>query len=228
MFNIFSRNNKSLIDAVTLQQILDEVLSPRLERLGLTKAANYLWHEPTVKEIRQGFSYSLLKGAQGTFTWGVNLDFLPMISSGKVVYHKSAKNYVHHLFEWTDEYASSFSGGQIAGGVTTHFGLQEARKSITTLFERYKPKITSWFDTAKSLENLIDIAERQVSIGKHYDIHHPRLKYVLAYLYAKANQFDKATRSFVTLSDYEFRNNEELKAKLKAKLLSLTAEKKGT
>jgi hypothetical protein len=135
MLNIFSRNNKSLIDAATLQQILDEVLSPRLERLGLIKAANYIWHEPTLKEIRQGFSYSLLKGAQGIFTWGVNLDFLPMISSGKVVYHKSAKKYVHHLFEWTDEYANSFSGGQLVDGVTSHFSLQETKKSIVTLFE---------------------------------------------------------------------------------------------
>lgn len=228
MLNIFSRNNKSLIDAATLQQILDEVLSPRLERLGLTKATNYLWHEPTVKEIRQGFSYSLLKGAQGTFTWGVNLDFLPIIASGKVVYHKSAKKYVHHLFEWTDEYASSFSGGQLAKGVTTHFGLQEAKKSITTLFERYQPKIAKWFDTAKSLENLIDIAERQIIIGKHYDIHHPRPKYVLAFLYAKTNQFDKATKLFDTFGDDEFDNNEEVKAKLKTKLLTLTVEKNGT
>ena len=151
MLNILSRNNNSLIDAVTLQQILDEVLSPRLERLGLTKATNYLWHVPAVKEIRQGFSYLLLKGAQGTFTWGVNIDFLPMILSGKVVYHKSAKKYIHHLFEWTDEYAGSFTGGKLAGGVTTHFGLQEAKKSISALFQRYEPKIADWFDKATTV-----------------------------------------------------------------------------
>ena len=228
MLNIFSWNNKSLIDATTLQQILDELLTPRLERLGLAKAIDYLWYEPTLKEIRQGFSYTLLKGATGTFTWGVKLDFIPMVSSGKVVYHKSAKKYVHHLFEWTDEYASSFNGGQLAGGVTTHFGLQEGRKSIATLFERYEQKIISWFDTASSIENLIGIAERQVSIGKHYDIHHPRPKYVLAFLYAKAKQLDKATKLFDSLNDYEFDNNKAVKEKLKVKLLMLSAEKNGT
>jgi hypothetical protein len=228
MINIFSRNNKSLIDAATLQQILDDVLSPRLERLGLKKATNYLWHEPAVKEIRQGFSYSLLKGAQGTFTWGLNLDFLPMISSGKVVYHKSAKKYVHHLFEWTDEYAGSFTGGKLAGGVTTHFGLQEAKKSIEALFQRYELKIANWFDTTATVENLIDIAERQVSIGEHFNIHHPRPKYVLTFLYAKANQHDKATKMFDTLCNHEFNNNEEVKEKLKTKLLKLTTEKNGT
>lgn len=228
MLNIFSNNNKSLVDTTTLQQIVDETISPRLEKLGLAKTTNYLWHEQTLKEIRKGFSYSLLKGAAGTFTWGVNLDFLPMISNKKIVYHKSAKKYVQHLFEWTDEYASSFSAGQLVGGVTTHFGLQDTKKSIATLFERYERKIINWFDTANTVENLIDKAEQQVNVGKHYDIHNPRPKYMLAFLYAKANQLDKATKLFDTLSDYEFVNDKEVKEKLKAKLIMLTVEKNGT
>lgn len=190
--------------------------------MGLAKATNYSWHEQTLKEIRHGFSYTQLKGASGTFMWGVNLDFLPIPNRNKIVYHKSAKKYLHHLFEWTDEYSSSFVGGQLTNGVTTHFGLKEAKKSIALLFERYEEKIIKWFDKANSIENLIDIAERQVSFGKYYDIHSPRPKYVLAFLYAKANKADEAIKVFDTLDLFYFNNNEELKEQIKAKLLSLT------
>jgi hypothetical protein len=221
MFNIFSRNNKSLIDAKTLQAILDETLSSRLERIGLTKGTNYCWHEQALKEIRRGISYVHLKGASGTFTWGVNLAYLPTVSNGKIAYHKSAKKYLHHLFEWTDEYASSFFGGQLAGGVTTHFGLKAARKSIVSLIDKYEEKIISWFDKAISVEDLIDVAERQVNIGKYYKIHSPAPRYVLAFLYARANQIDLATKHFEELGDYEFGNNREVREKLKTKLLML-------
>ncbi len=151
-----------------------------------------------------------------------------MVSNGKIVYHKSAKKYVHHLFEWTDEYASSFSGGQLVNGVTTHFGLQDTKKSIATLFERYEQKIINWFDTAITVENLIDKAELQISVGKHYEIHNPPPKYVLAFLYAKAKQLDKATKLFENLSEYQFDNKEEVKEKLKTKLIMLTEEKNST
>lgn len=225
MLNFFD-SNKTIIDAKTLQQLLDEILTPRLEQIGLTKATNNCWYEQALKEIRHGFSYNQLKGAAGTFTWGVNLDFLPIIHRDKIEYHKTAKKYVHHLFEWTDEYSNSFIGGQMQNGVTTHFGFKDAKKSIRTLLDKYEQKIIKWFDTAKTIENLIDIAERQVSFGKYYDIHSPRPKYVLAFLYAKANRTDEAIKLFDTLDLFYFANNEDVKEKVKVKLLVLT-EKNG-
>ena len=225
MFNIFRKRDNSLIDAATLQQILGEILSPKLGQLGLTRQANYLWYDSTVDHIRRGFSYSLLKGGQATFTWGVNLDFLPIVSNGKIVYHKSAKNYVHHLFEWTDEYRSSFLGKELAGGVTTHFGAHNARKSIATLFKRYESSIVNWFNTASSISELVSIAERQVADGKHYKFHDPHPAYVLAFLNAKANRLDQAAGLFDNLDDYYFDNNAELRIKLKENLLALAGAK---
>ena len=205
-----------------MQQLLDEIVTPRLQQIGLTKATSYSWHEQVLKEIRLGFSYAQLKGAAGTFTWGINLDFLPIVQHDKIEYYKSAKKYMHHLFEWTDEYSSSFIGGQLINGVTTHLGLKDSKKSIRTLFERYEPKIIKWFDNTNNLENLIDIAKRQVKFGKYYDIHFPRPKYVLAFLYAKANKSDEAIKLFDTLDLSYFGNNQEKKDQIKSKLLLIT------
>jgi hypothetical protein len=218
MFNIFGAKDKSIIDASTLQRILDEVLSTRLERLGLKKVTNYTWHEPGTKEIRHGFSYSHLKGAAGTFTWGANLDFLPTVSGSSIVYHKSPKKYLHHLFEWTDEYAMSFAGGEIAGGITTHWGKTDARKSILKLFDRYESKIEDWFNKASSIQNILEIAECQASTPKLYRHHSPDPNYILAFLYAKANEVDKAMKLFDSLSNVTLDKHEHLREKLRIKL----------
>ena len=221
MLNLFS-NNKSIIDAKVLQELLDEILTPKLKQIGLTKSTNYSWHEQTLKEIRHGFTYNLLKGSSGTFTWGVNLDFLPILHGDKIEYHRTAKKYTHHLFEWTNEYSNSFFSGQMKNGVTTHFGFKEAKKSITILFERYEQSIIQWFDTAKTIENLVDITERQIKTGNHYNIHSPSPKYILPFLYAKKHQVDKAIELFDKLELFHFDNNESAKEKVKAKLFLLT------
>jgi hypothetical protein len=226
MLNIFSSNNKSIIDAKTLQQLLNEILTPRLHQIGLTKATKYGWHEQTTQEIRRGFSYIQLKGAIGTFTWGVNVDFLPVVRGNKVEYYKTPKKYMHHLFEWADEYANSFVGGQLQGGVTTHWGFKESKKSIGGLFDKYEKKIIKWFDRASTIENLTNIAEQQITTGKHYDIHFPRPKYVLPFFYAKDLQLDKAIQAFDALDLHNFDNNDDLKKELRTKLLTL-AKKNG-
>lgn len=211
-----------LINAATLQAILDEILSPRLEQMGLTRSASYTWQDQSTKDIRRGFSYEHLKGGTGTFRWGVNLTFLPFVTNGKIVYHKSAKKYVHHLFEWPDEYENSFLGGNLDGGITTHWGQSEARKSINRLFSKYEKRIAAWFDKTTSFENLIDIAEMQTNNKDFYKIHSPNPQYVLAFLMAKTNQVDAALKQFDSLGAYELDMNPDLKEKLKTKLITLS------
>ena len=140
MLNIF-RSTKSIINAKTLQQLLDEILTPGLERMGLTKATNYSWHEQTLKEIRRGFSYNQLKGAAGTFTWGVNLDFLPIAYRNKIEYHKSAKKYAHHIFEWTNEYSNSFVGGHLQDGVTLTSVIRKQRNLLQRFLTSISKKL---------------------------------------------------------------------------------------
>lgn len=224
MLNFFGFNKPAIIDKATLIQILDETISPRLEKNGLVRTGNYQWHETTVKQIRCGFSYMHLKGAAGTFSWGVNLDFVPLVINGKIVYHKSAKNYLHHLFEWPDEYANSFYGGELNGGVTTHFGAKKARHAIVRLFNQYEEKIMAWYNRNSTLEALIQTAELQLTEGQHYNLQTPGARYILPFLYAKTKQKDSAIDFFDRLPDTKFGNNAELRNIVKEKLLLLTVD----
>lgn len=187
--------NADLVDSDTIRQILNEIISPKLSNRGLVWNEKYLWFDHPKHSIRQVFGYSRLKGATGTFVWGVCLDFVPTISSNKLKFHRTDKSVTHHLFEWTDEYSNSFSGGRLDGGITTHWGQRQTKESIHRLINKYEQKINNWFDQASTLENLIGIAELQIKIGKSYNIHSPDQRLVLAFLQAKANQLNNAIQT---------------------------------
>jgi hypothetical protein len=225
MFNLF--NNKSLVDSPTLVQLLDDIISSRANKIGLVRQSNYLWHPSGVDTIRPGLQYLNLKGGQGTFSWGVCIDFIPTITGSKLILYKSAKKFTFHTFEWTDEYSNSFYGGQLQNGVATHWGLNNAKKSIKNLFDRYESVIIIWLDNAKTFEGLIKCLEQQITVGKQYNFHWPNPKYVLAFLYAKTNQTDRAINLFDTLQLSDFANKEDLQSAARIKLLGLSA-KNGT
>lgn len=214
MLNIFKTN--SPVDKETLNRILQETISARLEKVGFIWDKSLLWYTDNKNSIRQVFKYVKLKGEQGTFSWGVCLDFVPTISSNKIKYHRTDKSVTLHLFEWTDEYTNSFYGGQLGNGVTTHWGGNEAKQSITKLFDNYERKIFNWFEKANTLDNLIEIAIRQIQEEKGYNMHSPNPKFVLAFLLAKSGQLDKAISTFEQLSGYK--DNEELQIKIRQEL----------
>lgn len=224
MFSFFKPTSKQ-VNTATLQQMLEEILTPQLAQLGLNQTGKYTWHEHTVKEIRRGFSYSLLKGGSATLTWGVCLDFLPVIAGNKLVYYKPARQYCHHLFEWPEAYSNSFLKTQsVVGGTASHWGDKEARKSINDLFNNQLPVIKAWYNNAATVEALLTIAQKQVAMGIPYTLHHPSPDYVLAFLYARCQQPEKAIALFDGLHSSVFLNNEILKEKIRKQLFSLTGE----
>ena len=198
MINFFQ--NTELVDSHTVGQILNEIISPRLSNRGLIRNEKYLWFDQPKNSVRQVFGYSRLKGETGTFVWGVCFDFVPTISANKLKFHRTDKSVTQQLFEWTDEYSNSFSGGRLEGGITTHWGKRETKNSIICLFDKYEQKINKWFDRASTFENLIDIAEQQIKTGKSYNLHSPDQRIVLAFLQAKTNQLDNATRTINKLT----------------------------
>ncbi len=211
----------TLVDGNALIEILEESISPRLLNLGFVKKDKYLWYSPNIKTIRQGFAYSKLKGGQGTFTWGVCIDFIPIVSGNVLKFFKSENKFKFHLFEWTEEYSHSFFGGQIRNGVTSHWEIKNAKKTITKLFDNYEFKMQKWFDRTLQFDNIIAIAESQINFGKQYNFHSPNPKYVLAFLYAQEKLTEKAIQTFDVLNLSNFNNNEELRLKTRAKLLTL-------
>ncbi|MBZ4191842.1 hypothetical protein [Niabella beijingensis] len=186
--------NRDLINTGQLLEILDQNLSPRLKARGLLWNGSYLWFDGFRNSVRRVFGYSLLKGGQGTFTWGVCLDFIPTLSGNNLRLHRTDKSVKLQLFEWTDEYAASFNknSDDKSESNVTHWGAYNAKQSVKKLMDKYEARIFKWFDAAYTLEDVIKIAEYQVAEGKIYKFHNPDPQWILAFLYAKTKEHQKA------------------------------------
>ena len=204
---------ESLISKSVRKNVLDEALSPRLSLIGLEQVSDYFWVSDFSNGIARVFQYLLLKGGQSTFSWGVCLDFLPLVRSGKLKYAKTRKGAVAHLYQWTKEYGSSFLGGGLEGGVCSEWGEANARRSINALLTKYEGSISDWYETASSLEGLIGLAEFQVAQEAPYSLHSPDPEYVLAFLLAKSGAKAEALKSLTCYleRDRDLRHSEQLR-----------------
>lgn len=223
MFNL--SGHKSLIDKNSLIELLDYTISPKVQNLGLIRQGDYLWYPYSTGVIRKGLEYLHLKGDQATLTWGVCIDFIPTYVGSNLAFHKTAKKFKFHLFEWPEEYSNSFFGGNLKNGVTTHLGINSAKRSIKTLFDRNESKIIDWYNQTSTIKDLIKTLEHQAEFGKYYNLHSPNPKYVLAFLYAKSSQSERAVNLFDSLELFHFNNNEELRLKTRKKLTDLAEGK---
>ena len=102
-------------------------------------------------------------------------------------------------------------------GITTHWGRQEAEKSILKLIDKYEERIFNWFKNSTTVEQLIDIADKQIGNGKSYEIHSPNPRFVLAFLQAKSRQLQT---SYETIEKLLL--EDELKEKIKMNLKKLS------
>ena len=212
------------METSNLKQILDEILSPPLLQRGLNKRQDYKWYSNSENGIRRVFSYKLLKGASGTFSWGVNLDFIPTVHGNKLINHRTEKSVIQHISNFTNGYANSFSGSELSETTTTLYGKYEAKK-ISQLFKKYRPVIFKWFEDANSIEALTSIVKSQITLKNIYKIVYPRPKYILAFLLAKQGNIDEALLYLNQLADSDFNNNDMIKAKVIEKLDILAKQK---
>ena len=219
MFNFFSKQPN--LDADGRKRLLDEVITPAIAAMGLEKKGDYVWHTSGSAAIRHGLEYTLLKGDQGTLTWGVCLDFVPLASGSSLKLYKTEKAFKFHLFEWTDEYMTSFSGGNMSGGVIHHTDSKRTKEALIKLLGRYIPKAKLWLDTCNNIDQITKTAEQQANTGGGYNLHHPNPKYILPFLYAKQHLETQAVTHFNALDPAYFNNKQELKDKAFKHLMGL-------
>ena len=219
MFNLFSKQQN--LDADGLKKLIDEVITPVVIGLGMEQKDDYLWYCSGANEIRSGLQYSLLKGDQGTLTWGLCLNYVPLISGNNLRFCRTERSFKFHLFEWTDEYSNSFSGGKMTNGVVAHSDIRGTKEALQNLVKRYTPKIQNWLESVQNTDQIIKCAELQINEAKHYKLHYPNAKYILPFLYAKKHIGDHAIEQFESLDLSYFNNNEEMRDKAHKHLLKL-------
>lgn len=186
--------SKELINRECLKSILDKVVSPKMQEIGLHWDKNYTWFSE-----KKGFTtfilkYEILKGETGTFTWGINIDFVPRISNTKIIYPSKSDCLKPNLFEWVKGFSANFDNETFEEDPVTHWGKKRCEKSVVSLLKRYETEIKNWLDKANSLSGIFDLTEKQVKDGGAYNFHDPNPKIVYAFLLAKKGQKNESEK----------------------------------
>jgi hypothetical protein len=202
-----------------LKEILNEIITPRMVDIGLTKYdGRYLWFSDFDENgIKKVFHYNLMKGETGTFTYGNCFKFVPTYTqTAAIKNHKTDKSTTLHLFERTEGWRKSFEGGQFTDK-TSHWGETECRRTVEELLEKYIPIMKIWWENNLTINQNIKTANYQIEKGGGYRVNHPSASYVKAFLIGKIGDKEKAIKiieeEFVSLINYKPTFN-ELKNKI--------------
>jgi len=76
----------------TVDQIVQEVFSPPLNKLRFEQIERRKWVRSKKPLIREVVQLIAMKGACFSPIWGFSLDFVPHISAGRVRWHRTAKS----------------------------------------------------------------------------------------------------------------------------------------
>lgn len=217
----FFRKHPEPVSAETLRAILHEVVSPHTSKIGLEWNGKNQWIGPSENGIRKVLKHQVGKGLMGTFIWGMCYDFLPMVSSKRIVIQRTFKSARPQLFQ-SSATTSNFLNNKsdLDNGVASTWGKKTCRKSVSRLFDKRKNEIFSWLEKGATIDGSIKIATNQIS-KKEYNIHWPNPKYVCAFLHAKNGDKEKGLEMLLEIEQERPSFELEIFEKLKKRLIEL-------
>ncbi|WP_299678724.1 hypothetical protein [uncultured Dokdonia sp.] len=185
-------SNLNVPNASIIEEILNEIITPELEKIGLTnKKYKYKWSSDyNVNGIKTSVRFHY-RGLSAGFTIGQSFKCIP---STKILKYPKDK---FHLFEHVDFFNTN-KKLSLWNRKIFEIGL---KKFISKDLKKIRKHIVS----CDSIQKNIDIALRQInSTRSEYEIHDPDQKYVLAFLYATLGDKEKAQN---TMKEYAIEKN---------------------
>lgn len=186
LLNLRINSNLSVPSASEIEGILNEIVSPKFENIGLSNTSyKYLWdndfnHEGIKKMVR--FSY---RGTQGHFRVGTHFNFIPVLNTQNEL---TSKPKILHLHE-DQEYFNP--NNEISLWNEKFF-----KKTLAKFMNDNFNAIANYLNASETVESNIETAIRQLeNTLLKYTIHDPNPRYVLAFLYAKIGELDKAIKT---------------------------------
>jgi hypothetical protein len=204
-----------LLQGERLLTIVNDVLSPFMTSLSLQHNDNYLWFGDWNNSIRKVIQYHILKGGKGVIRWGIVLDYLPIPSGTNLKFNRTDKSINLHLFEQSNDYRGELEMSIAHGnGIASHWGENEARRTIHEMVLTEMEIITSYFNSINTQEDVYQLAKRQSEISR-YSYHYPDPNYVMSFVLARMGQLDEGIEM---LNRMTLHNDEKLREKMRINL----------
>ncbi|TSE02759.1 hypothetical protein [Aquimarina algiphila] len=216
--NLFSRNALPELNEVSAATRIDtfgKIVTPAFKKIGLDKwDGKYLWYSDFNENgIKHVIKYNILKGFDGSFSYGNCFSFLPTTTNDgkKLINHKTDKSTKLHLFERLDGWRESSEGTQRKNQYdkVSHWNEKDFLESLNKIIDSYPIRIEKWFKTYDSIDSNIALANDQIQKSGMYDFNAPNQKYVLIFLFAQKGDFKKAEELLDELYDSPTRNKSD-------------------
>jgi len=207
LFNLRINSNLSVPLASEIEGMLNTIVSPKFETIGLSNSSyKYLWNnEYNTEGIKKMIRFSY-RGTQGNFMIGTHFKFIPVLNTENELKNKPK---ILHLHEDRGYFNPN---NEISLWNKKFF-----KKSLVTFINDNFNKIDDYLNTSQTIESNIDTAIRQLeSPLLKYTIHDPNPKYILAFLYAKIGEREKAFETMETYTKKAGIENTAILKKLEA------------
>ena len=194
---------------------IKQTLNQRVNQLGLKNwDGNYTWSSDfNANGIKFVLKYTLMKGNQGTFSFGVCTNFIPSIQKHKkVVFHTAPKKPVLQLFDSAYGWRNSFQGEKLSDTVS-HWSEKDFERDLNKLLKKYTSIIQDWFKSNQTLEQLITTSSKQTQ-DESYKINHPSPLFIYGYLLATNNQEKEGINQIKSYYSSLIQNQQEFKQDL--------------
>lgn len=199
VLNEFLEEIKDL-DEVLLEkrlEIFKEKVTPLFAEIGLTNwNGKYIWFSDFNEHgIKHMIEYNVFKHYGGSFSYGNCFYSVPTVSGGeRLKNHRTNKSSKIHFFKRIDKWQESMvTNSRDRSYMLSTVNEVKFRRSIDHVLAENLPKIQSWFEKMKSLEENIE--------GLEYDLEHPAFdigqriistEYILSFLYKEKGEIELA------------------------------------
>ncbi len=208
ILGIQNYSNLSIPKSSEIESILNEIVSPEFQKLGLTKSNHkYVWegnvNEKGIKKIIR-FTY---RGMTGNFMIGSNLNFVSEYNSvNKLVHNKIIPQLYENLTYFSNEDSLSL------------WNKYFLKKTLKKNLQKTLPKISVFLKELETINGNINLADRQLNSSNfEYKIHSPNPKYVLSFLYLQMGEKENAIKLMKEYLEKNPQSNKEILNKLNVK-----------
>ena len=193
------------VSAESARLIFEEIVAEDLSKLGFTIIKPFLLGRPVDKDIIQLIKLKRVKGISYILMWGVSLSFVPHRWDSKVEWHRTLKSAHFDLFEQglsaEREADSRIRPTDPEPYVDWLRGNACFNDDLVRVWGALRPHIMQWWDTGRTLEDLLGIARRQEELHWRSFRHFPPQELVIACILARHGRLEESEEYFEQSAD---------------------------
>jgi hypothetical protein len=197
----------SIVQADRAYAVFDETAKPA--NLGFKVVSRGLYAKKINDDITHLLRLSPLKGRAYTLLWSASLSFVPHGWRNELKWHRTIKASHPDIFCFGHE--SSFFGVYWREYedciVHTMNGEKFLKHTASLMWQKLNRPVTTWFSNAKTIDEIMNIADQQVR--NKLDYHFPNPQMIYAFALARKGKLDDARQA---IEESGFFKNETMSA----------------